>query len=151
AGSGRQARLLRIQQAARLHRQGRLLRRRQRDPLRLQEQQDDPREDRSRRRRAHRHEDQARRQDRADRHRLRSVNRRLPAFSGWSRRRRLPPARPLVAAAALVLPASWAAAQEAALSGGVLELDAITVTASEAGTGEPAVAPTYGALSPTSI
>jgi len=67
-----------------------------------------------------------------------------------ARRRTFPPARPLVAAALLALPASLARAQEAELSGGLIELDAITVTAS-ATTGEPVVAPTYGALAPTSV
>jgi hemoglobin/transferrin/lactoferrin receptor protein len=43
------------------------------------------------------------------------------------------------------LPAGWAEAQEATLSGGVLELDAITVTATRA----PELA--YGALSPSSV
>lgn len=66
------------------------------------------------------------------------------------RRRSLPPARSLVAAACLVLPAPLADAQEVELSGGVLELDAITVTAA-APAGEPVVAPTYGALAPTSV
>ncbi len=55
-----------------------------------------------------------------------------------------------MAAAIIVLPAAWANAQEAELSGGVLELDAITVTAS-APVGEPVVVPTYGALAPTSV
>lgn len=62
-----------------------------------------------------------------------------------TRRRTIPPACPLVAAALSVLPAGWAEAQEAALTGGVLELDAITVTATRSP--EPA----YGALSPSSV
>jgi hypothetical protein len=44
-----------------------------------------------------------------------------------------------VAAAIIAMPAGWASAQEAGLSGGLLELDAITVTAS-APTGEPVIA-----------
>ncbi len=60
-------------------------------------------------------------------------------------RRWLPSARPAVAAALAVLPAGIAGAEEVALSGGVLELDAITVTA----TGSPE--PAYGALSPSSV
>ena len=66
------------------------------------------------------------------------------------RRGKLPPARPLVAAALLAMPASLAWAEEPELSGGVIELDAITVTATGA-TGEPVIAPTYGALAPTSV
>ena len=53
-----------------------------------------------------------------------------------------------------MLPVAQAAAQEAELSGGVIELDAITVTATAPGgesSGEPVVAPTYGALAPVSI
>lgn len=50
-----------------------------------------------------------------------------------------------MAVALSVLPAGWADAQEAALTGGVLELDAITVTATRSP--EPA----YGALSPSSV
>jgi len=60
------------------------------------------------------------------------------------------PARPLVAAACIAMPITCAEAQEVELSGGVLQLDAITVTAA-APAGEPAVEPTYGALSPTSV
>jgi hemoglobin/transferrin/lactoferrin receptor protein len=68
-----------------------------------------------------------------------------------SRRRRLSPARPFVAAAACIaMSTSRTEAQEVELSGGVLQLDAITVTAA-APVGEPAVEPTYGALSPTSV
>ncbi len=61
------------------------------------------------------------------------------------RRRRFPPALPLAAAALAALPPVFAEAQEAVLSGGVLELDAITVTATRSP--EPA----YGALSPSSV
>ena len=67
-----------------------------------------------------------------------------------TRRRRFAPARPLVAAAFAMVPASWAAAQDVELSGGVLELDTITVTAAAPG-GGPVTAPTYGALAPTSV
>lgn len=67
------------------------------------------------------------------------------------RRWRFPPASPLVAAVLLAMPAPLARAEEAELSGGVLELDAITVTA-DAASGAPATAaPTYGALAPTSV